>query len=187
MDEPDLPSANSSDELMFAVAGVIDVPAVVTLVESAYRGEASRAGWTTEADLLAGQRTDAALVADLVRRPDSVVVLARRDAALVGCCHVASVEPGLATFGMFAVAPSRQGAGIGRAILSEAERVARDRWHATRMQMTVLSQRRDLIAFYERRGYQVTGAVEPFPYGDERYGLPLRDDLEFAVLERLLE
>lgn len=187
MNEPPPPTANASEELVFSEASVIDVPAVVTLVESAYRGQASRAGWTTEADLLVGQRTDVAMVTELLRRPDSVVILARRDAALVGCCHAASLGSGTATFGMFAVAPSQQGTGIGQAILCEAERVARDRWQAARMQMTVLSLRHDLIAFYRRRGYLLTGAVEPFPYGDERYGLPLREDLEFAVLERLLD
>jgi len=187
VNEPPPPTANASEELVFSEASVIDVPAVVTLVESAYRGQASRAGWTTEADLLVGQRTDVAMVTELLRRPDSVVILARRDAALVGCCHAASLGSGTATFGMFAVAPSQQGTGIGQAILCEAERVALDRWQAARMQMTVLSLRHDLIAFYRRRGYLLTGAVEPFPYGDERYGLPLREDLEFAVLERLLD
>lgn len=184
--EPCLGPAGARD-VTFTVASLGDVPAVVALVESAYRGEASRVGWTTEADLLAGQRTDGDLVTELLERPNSLVILAWRDEQLVGCCHVAGVGPGVATFGMFAVTPGEQGGGIGRAILSEAERVARARWQVARMQMTVLSLRGDLIAYYRRRGYLPTGAVEPFPYGDERYGLPLRDDLEFAVLERSLE
>jgi GNAT superfamily N-acetyltransferase len=92
----------------------------------------------------------------------------------------------VAYFGMFAVRPGRQGRGLGRAVLAEAQRLARAEWHATRMEMTVIRQRLDLIAWYARLGYQPTGATEPFPYGDERYGRPTRPDLEFVVLAKPL-
>ena len=87
---------------------------------------------------------------------------------------------------MFAVVPTKQGGGVGRAVLAEAERLAVERWSATAMEMTVISRRTDLIAWYERRGYRLTGETRPFPHGDERFGLPRRADLEFAVLTKAL-
>ena len=162
-----------------------DIPAVVALVESAYRGDHSRVGWTTEADLLDGQRTDADDVTSSIARARSVVLLAEQAAKLVACAHVAD-EDGAGYFGMFAVSPGLQGAGVGKLVLAEAERIARDDWKLPVMRMTVIDVRGELIAFYERRGYLRTGAVKPFPYGDPRFGLPRRDDLRFAVLEKPL-
>lgn len=169
----------------FRLATVDDVPAVVTLVTSSYRGEASRAGWTTEADLLDGERLDPQVLRADIERPDSKVLLAERSGDLVACAHVA-VEDGAGYFGMFAVRPDLQGAGLGKQVLGEAERVAREEWRLPAMRMTVLTARADLIAFYERRGFRRTGATKPFPYGDERFGRPRREDLEFAVLEKQL-
>ena len=168
--------------LQFRDAGPGDVDAVVALVESAYRGESSRAGWTTEADLLGGQRTDAEAVAALISSPTGGVVLAERAAELVGCCQLeATAASSVAYFGLFAVRPHRQGEGIGAAVLAEAERRAAVRG-ATGLRMTVIGQRADLIAWYQRRGYHPTGVVLPFPYGDERFGRPRVADLEFVEL-----
>jgi ribosomal protein S18 acetylase RimI-like enzyme len=170
--------------LLFRPATAEDVSAVVALVESAYRGDSSRSGWTTEADLLDGQRTDAAAVRDIVDAEDRFVLLAIDADELRGCCELRRRAVGVAYFGMFAVVPTLQGAGLGKAVLSEAERQVRELWGATRMQMTVLRQRQELIAWYERRGYRRTGATEPFPYGDERFGVPRRPDLVLEVLEK---
>ena len=87
---------------------------------------------------------------------------------------------------MFSVRPNLQGAGIGKAVLDEAERIVRDEWKVPTMRMTVIDMRDELIAFYERRGYRRTGIKKPFPYGDERFGVPKRDDLRFEVLEKIL-
>jgi ribosomal protein S18 acetylase RimI-like enzyme len=171
--------------LLFRRAGAADVPAIVALVESAYRGEVSRTGWTTEADLLDGQRTDAAAVADILRAPGSTVLLAEAAEGLLACCQLEQ-RPPAAYFGMFSVQPTGQGHGVGRQVLAEAERIARDEWGATSMIMTVLAQRDDLIAWYERRGYQRTGEQRPFPYGNERHGIPRRPDLIFDVLAKPL-
>jgi GNAT superfamily N-acetyltransferase len=168
---------------VFRLAEAADVPGIVGLVESAYRGESSRAGWTTEADLLEGQRTDAAAVDELIHAVDSVVLLAELDDEMVACCHLARPRPDKAYLGMFAVRPDRQGDGLGGSIMSEATALAR-RWGATRIRMTVISLRLDLLAWYARLGFEPTGETEPFPYGDERFGLPTRPDLEFVVLER---
>lgn len=174
-------------ELSFRPASLDDVDAVVALVESAYRGEASRAGWTTEADLLDGQRADAGLVSDIVRAQDAVILLAEHDGTLVGCCELRQSGPQAAYFGMFAVRPGLQGRGTGRAVIRQAERHAAQQWQAASMRMTVIRQRTELIAWYERLGYAATGETVPFPYGDDRFGRPRVGDLEFIVLERLLQ
>ncbi|MEU5529663.1 GNAT family N-acetyltransferase [Micromonospora chersina] len=162
-----------------------DVAALVDLVESAYRGERSRAGWTTEADLLAGQRTDPDMVAEAVSSPAGTVLVVEDGTEIVACCHLERHDDHV-YFGMFAVAPGRQGGGLGRDLLAEAERHAREQWHSGEMRMTVITQREDLIAWYERRGYVRTGELSPFPYGDERFGVPLRPDLAFETLRKKL-
>jgi ribosomal protein S18 acetylase RimI-like enzyme len=173
------------DPIAFRAATEADIPALVTLVTSAYRGDASRAGWTTEADMLDGQRIDADVLREDIVRPRSRVLIAERDGTLLACAHVAE-EDGAGYFGMFSVRPDLQGAGVGKALLAEAERVVRGEWRLSAMRMTVIDVREELIAFYQRRGYVRTGIRKPFPYGDERYGIPLRDDLRFEVLEKEL-
>ena len=93
-------------------------------------------------------------------------------------------EDGAGYFGMFAVRPELQGGGVGKAMLAQAERIAGEDWGLATMRMTVIDVRDSLIAFYQRRGYVRTGILKPFPYGDERFGIPLRDDLRFEVLEK---
>ena len=171
--------------LAFRAAAPADAAAIVALVESAYRGDASRVGWTTEADLLDGRRTGADDVLAQIGRPQSRMLLAERTGELLACAHVA-VEDGAGYFGMFSVRPGLQGGGIGGRVLAEAERIARDEFGMAVMRMTVIDLREELIAWYERRGYRRTGIKKPFPYGDERFGLPRRDDLRFEVLEKPL-
>ncbi len=177
--------------LRFRAASTSDVDAIVALVESAYRGEASKAGWTTEADLLDGRRTGPDDVSACIGRPHSQLLLAERDDALLACAHVAE-EPcadgsRAGYFGMFSVQPGMQGGGIGKAVLDEAERIVREEWRLPTMRMTVIDVRDELIAWYERRGYHRTGVKKPFPYGDARFGIPKRDDLRFEVLEKTLQ
>ena len=162
------------------------MPAIVELVESAYRGEASRAGWTTEADLLDGQRTDVDAVVDAVASSSVVLLDVDEGGALIACCQLDPRADRTAYFGMFAVRPGRQGGGVGGRLLVAAEEFARTELAAEVLEMTVIGQRIELIAWYERRGYRRTGATKPFPYGDERFGLPRRDDLHFVVLAKRL-
>jgi ribosomal protein S18 acetylase RimI-like enzyme len=177
----------TSPDPVFAVGTDDDVPAVVALVESAYRGEASRVGWTTEADLLDGQRTDPDSVRAIVASTTAYLLLARDGAGeLVACCQLERRPDGVGYFGMFAVRPGQQGSGLGRVVLAEAERRAREEWQARTMEMTVIGQRRDLIDWYVRRGYAETDQRRPFPHGDPRFGLPRRDDLYFVVLRKPL-
>ncbi|MEU6590641.1 GNAT family N-acetyltransferase [Streptomyces sp. NPDC046881] len=171
--------------LVFRDATDGDVDALVALIESAYRGDSSRAGWTTEADILEGQRTDPEGVLEVIKSPDSRLLTVEQDGRVVACCQLEH-RGDHAYFGMFAVSPSLQGAGLGKTVIAEAERQARQIWGATEMHMTVISVRDDLIAWYERRGYRRTGRMSPFPYGDERFGIPQRDDLQFELLVKKL-
>lgn len=171
--------------LTFRTATVADVDAIVALVTSAYRGDASRTGWTTEADFLDGQRIDPEVLRADILRDRSLVLLVEQDGQLVACAHIAD-EDGAGYFGMFSVSPALQGGGIGKRLMEEAERIVADQWGRSVMRMTVIDIRSELIAFYERRGYRHTGVTKPFPYGDERFGVPLRDDLRFEVLEKPL-
>ena len=261
----------------FRAATSADIDAVVRLVESAYRGDASRTGWTTEADFLDGRRTGSDEIGACIARARSRILVAvlrqaqderelktadgepvekkplmvslsnhhgepvekkplmvslsnqhaepvekkplmvslsnqhgepiekkplmvslsnhhgepveprtqdERD-QLLACAHVAE-ENGAGYFGMFSVQPGLQNAGIGKALLAEAERIVREEWRLPAMRMTVIDIRAELIAWYERRGYRRTGILKPFPYGDVRFGIPKRDDLRFEVLEKFL-
>ena len=157
-----------------------DVEVLLALVTSAYRGDESRAGWTTEADLIDGGRTDAAELRELL--PDLQVAVDGEE--LLGCCAL-TVRGDCGYFGTFAVRPGLQGGGVGSALLADAEQRARD-LGLRAVEMTVLSGRSELIAYYERRGYVATGETRPFPYGNTVNGLPRTDDLVFTVLEKAL-
>ncbi|MFI7289481.1 GNAT family N-acetyltransferase [Streptomyces anulatus] len=172
--------------LTFRDATEDDVPALVSLIESAYRGDSSRTGWTTEADILQGQRTDEQGVREVLDAPAGRLLAVERGGELVACCQLEH-RGDAAYFGMFAVRPGLQGGGLGKLIITEAERTVRESWGVGEMHMTVISVREDLIAWYERRGYRRTGRLTPFPYGDERFGIPLRDDLAFELLVKNLQ
>lgn len=171
---------------VFRPAAPDDVPALRVLIESAYRGDAARAGWTHEADLLGGQRTDEAELRDILADASRIILLAEVDGALTGCVQVADQGQGLAYLGLLTVDPARQAGGLGRLLIEAAEAEAAARFAATRMEMTVIRQRAELIAWYERRGYRLTGETRPFPLDDPRFGLPRTRDLAFVVLEKTL-
>ncbi len=168
------------------IATAADLPALHALIESAYRGESARRGWSHEADLLDGQRTDlAALLATITDAAQHLLVF-RDHEELRACVALTDKGSGLAYLGMLTVDPGRQSAGLGKLILAAAEDHAADRFAAARIEMTVIAQRDELVAWYERRGYALTGERRPFPAHDPRFGLPRRDDLEFVVLDKRL-
>ena len=170
--------------VVFRPAVEADVEALHALVTSAYRGDAARLGWTHEADLLDGQRTDAESLSDVVADPRKVVLMAHHGGVLIGCVMLSRQDDGSAYLGMLSVDPVRQASGLGRLLLTAAEAEAVVRYGADRIEMTVIRQRPELIAWYERRGYALTGATADFPMDDERFGLPKRCDLEFVVLSK---
>lgn len=168
-------------------AGTLDdLSAVHALIERAYRGETAKKGWTNEADLLDGQRTDVEELTDILTDSARVMLLAEEEGALVACLQLVDERGGTAYLGMLSVEPERQAGGLGRFMIAAAEAEAVTRFAARTMRMTVIRQRPELIAWYERRGYALTGETEPFPLSDERFGLPTRQDLEFVVLRKAL-
>lgn len=171
-------------DLLIRDAAAADIPALHPLIESAYRGEASRAGWTTEADLLDGQRTDPEDLATVIADPAQGMLTAWRDGVLVGCILIADRGERTGYFGMLSVSPTLQGGGVGRRLVEAAHATLADRFGARRVRISVFPQRETLIAWYERLGYAKTGETLPFPYGNPRFGLPKRDDLAFVVMER---
>ena len=172
--------------MKFREAGLADVPALHALVESAYRGESAKAGWTHEADLLGGQRTDEKSLKEIVGDVAQSIRMVEEGSALHGCVLVSDKGSGRAYLGMLTVRPDLQAGGLGRALLTEAERHAREALGAAVMEMTVIRQRRELIDWYLRRGYSETGREEPFPLDDERFGLSKTRELVFVVLEKQL-
>lgn len=166
-------------------ASIDDLPALHALIESAYRGETARAGWSHEADLLGGQRTDLVALEAMLDDPLQHVLVLRDDELLRACVVLTDKGDGLAYLGMLTVDPERQASGIGRMILAAAEDHAAA-LGAARVEMTVIAQRDELIEWYERRGYVRTGDRRPFPAHDPRFGFPKRDDLVFLVLQKTL-
>jgi GNAT superfamily N-acetyltransferase len=165
-------------------ASQTDIPALHELVNSAYRGDSSRRGWTTEADLLDGIRTDETGLAAMLANAQATILKYEQDGQLIGCVYLEKKGDRL-YLGMLTVSPDAQARGIGKQLMTAAEQLARD-WHCRAMTMTVISQRHELIAFYERRGYRPTGQTEAFPMDDPRFGLP-KQQLSFIVMEKVLE
>lgn len=173
-------------EITIRRADMRDVPALHALVESAYRGDSAKKGWTHEADLLGGQRTDAELLAAMIADPKQHILVAVDARGLLGCVNITNKGGGVGYLGMLSVNPELQAGGLGKALIAAAEAAVQRAFGARVMQMTVIKSRGELIAYYERRGYRNTGREEPFPLDDERFGLPKTRDLVFVVLEKTL-
>lgn len=166
---------------MICKAQLEDVPALNKLVNSAYRGESSKKGWTTEADLLGGVRTHEEGISETINKPDTTIFKYTENEQILGC--VMFVEQGDAIYlGMLTVSPDLQGKGIGKKFLAAAEVYAKE-IEKSKIVMTVISIRAELIAWYERHGYVRTGETKPFPMDDPNFGIP-KQALEFIVLEK---
>lgn len=174
-----------TDRFDVRVATADDVPALVTLVNSAYRGESSRAGWASEEHLLGGIRVDEPRLLEEIAADGSVVLVHEEEGALISCVHLERTGD-TCYLGMLTTQPALQARGLGRQMLAAAELWAAQQWDSREVHMTVISVRNTLIAWYERRGYTRTGDRKPFPYGDERWGIPKVEGLEFVVLAKPL-
>jgi ribosomal protein S18 acetylase RimI-like enzyme len=164
--------------LRFATAA--DAPRIAALIESAYRGEESRRGWTTEAHLIEGDRTSVAEIEAFIAAPQTHFLITLVQDDIVGCALIRN-DNGIGYFGMFAVRPTLQGGGIGRGIMHFAENHIRKLWACTKVEMTVINLREDLIAYYERHGYKRAG-TRPFPF--DRESGAKRKDFHFVVLTK---
>jgi ribosomal protein S18 acetylase RimI-like enzyme len=164
-----------------------DLPAAAAFINAAYRGDSARQGWSHEADLLDGQRISADELAQDLRRPGSLLGLYRdtAESELLGCVWLEPKEGEAWYLGMLTVKPELQARQLGRGLLAAAEALAYARG-ARRMRMSVIGLRAPLIAWYERRGYALTGEVLPFPYDNEEVGRPRRRDLTLSVMEKAL-
>lgn len=178
----DLPAGHYICQMPLVQATVTDIPALVKLLNSAYRGEGSKKGWTTEADLLEGSlRTDAANINDLMQTPGAVFLKHTNDQNRIEGCVFLHKKGDKLYLGMLSVSPLIQAKGIGRQLMTAAESYARDQ-QCVSIFMKVISVRHELVQWYERKGYHKTGETEAFPT-DNKYGVPTQQ-LEFVVLEK---
>jgi ribosomal protein S18 acetylase RimI-like enzyme len=168
---------------MITKATVADAPELDKLVNSAYRGDSSRQGWTTEADLLDGTRTDADAIKELIETPGTTMLKYVEEGEIIGCVELKN-QHGKLYLGMLTVKPNLQAKGIGKQLLKAAEEEAINQ-KCTSVFMTVISVRKELIDWYIRNGYQLTGERKPFAFNDPRFGQP-KMKLEFVVLEKKL-
>jgi GNAT superfamily N-acetyltransferase len=171
-------------QLVFRQSEFDDIYSIISLVNSAYRGESGKQGWTTEADLLDGQRTDQDEINRLLTAQDSLILLAEIEGELVASVHLEKHQEG-AYFGMLAVRPHWQNQGIGKTVIATAESIAKQQWKADKMLMTVITLRHELIDFYGRCGYLRTGRTIPFPTS-EKFGIQKVPGLILEYLEKPL-
>jgi ribosomal protein S18 acetylase RimI-like enzyme len=168
---------------MLYKATLTNIPELVTLINSAYRGEDSKKGWTTEADLLEGKRINAEGIEKIITTPGSVILKWENEKGeITGCVYLKKNENKM-YLGMLTVSPELQAGGIGKKILKGAEEYAVAQ-NCDTMEMTVISVRHELIAWYERQGYHDTGRRSPFP--DDPLSVQ-KQQLEFIEMEKSLK
>jgi ribosomal protein S18 acetylase RimI-like enzyme len=173
-------------DLSFRLATTDDCGTLATMINEAYRGPTSKKGWTTESHLLDGLRTDKEDLLPIVGRADSNILMAYdSEKKLIGSVHLEKRPDQICYLGMFTVNPLLQAKGIGRDLLANAEKFAWEIYQAKRMQMTVITARKELIEWYERRGYRRTGKTIPFPI-HEKFGIVKTGILEMEYLEKSL-
>ena len=170
--------------MTISIASKEDIQVLVALINSAYRGDASKKGWTTEANLLKGDlRTDISTLTGLIENPQSVILkYTTAENVIAGSVYLEIQEKGL-YLGMLTVSPQLQAAGIGRQLLVAAEEYAKEK-ECPCIFMSVISVRHELIAWYERHGYKNSGETKPFP-DDDRFGIPTQF-LEFIIMEKTM-
>jgi N-acetylglutamate synthase-like GNAT family acetyltransferase len=162
------------------VAQTDDIPALVILVESVYRGESSKQGWTTEADLLDGQRTDPQMIQELMFEENSLFYLVEDNSKKLCASVYLQKEKEAGYIGMLAVRTDCQNQKLGKVLLSACEKKIKE-WGLKKARMTVLEPRVELMAWYERQGFQKTGNEEEFPT-DPRFGRPKVQGLKLLEL-----
>jgi hypothetical protein len=173
-------------QLSHRLAVLDDAPAITLLVNSTYRGEGAKKSWSSEAHILGGQRTDLEMIQAAIRDRTQVFLLFENQSQIWASVNLKKSH-NRAYLGMLAIHNSMQSQGIGKFVLGECENFILKVWKRYEIEIDVISIRSELIAYYERRGYQLTSEERPFPYGQERFGIPLRKDLRFLVMRKALK
>jgi len=158
-----------------------DIPDLIKLINGAYRGDSSKQGWTTEADLLDGVRTDSENLAEMINKNDALILQSFNENNILQACVYLEKKQHIMYLGMLTVSPLEQSKGIGKQLLCEAEKYAEQQM-CNIVEMTVISLRKELIAWYEKRGYNNTGETKPFP-NDIKFGVP-KQPLEFIIMQK---
>lgn len=171
-------------DLKFRSAEINDSEEICALVNSVYRGENSKKGWTTEAYMLDGIRIDIQGVKNIISKKDNVIILTMHEDKLIGCVHLEKKE-NRCHLGMLSVDVNYQAGGIGKKIMEHSEEFAKNIWKCSLMEMKVIGKRKELIDFYIRRGYKITGESEPFLL-NTHFGQPKSSDLYFEYLTKEL-
>ncbi len=166
---------------MITKATLEDISALNKLINSAYRGESSKKGWTTEADLLVGSRTTEKELIEIIEDKKNTILKFTENNQILGCVLLIEKKD-LLYLGMLTVAPELQNSGIGKKLLQYAEMHA-SKLGLSKMGMTVITVREELISWYKRHGYEDTVAREPFPVSDV-FSQTTNEPLEFMVLEK---
>ena len=172
--------------LHFHKAELSDAQEIAALINAAYRGESSRQGWTSEADILDGVRTTTREIASLIQRDDAFILVGSVNDQIVAtlCCERETVEKRyIAHLGMIAVKPTLQNKGYGAAMIRAAEAMTAREWRVVGYHMSVITLRESLIQFYERLGYTRSGTFRNFPESPERWQAKVPD----LVLEYLVK
>ena len=166
---------------MITKATLQDIPALNILINSAYRGETSKKGWTTEANLLEGKRTNEEELTETILNPKNTILKYTENGQIIGSVLLVEKEHQL-YLGMLTVSPELQNSGIGKKLLAEAENHAKALGLSSII-MTVISVREELIAWYKRHGYVDTGEREAFPESGIHVTVS-EVPLEFIYLEK---
>lgn len=177
------------EQLKLRKADSKDLLSLSALINSAYRGDSSRIGWTTEADFLAGQRTDPISLRDLLETMDSVILvgeLKSESESILSSVHLKKINSEICYLGMLCVHPEYQDRGWGKLVMKEAELYVKNQFHCRYIEISVIQIRTELIQWYERIGFIKTGEVKDFPYGNEKFGIPLRSDLQMLIMRKFI-
>lgn len=169
-------------------ANLSDTTYLTKLINSAYRGESSQKGWTTEANLLDGQRIDEEMLNEILINPDSTILLleSHESQNIVACVHLKRIDSNKAYLGLLTVNPMIQNKGYGRILLDHSEAWVKNHWQSTLLVMTVISTRSELIEWYQRRGYLLSDKTSDFPMDNPRFGLPKVKIITFVELTKNL-
>jgi GNAT superfamily N-acetyltransferase len=176
--------SNIIDKIQFHKAKVEQAEDITALVNSVYRGENSKKGWTTEAYFLDGIRITSGKVGQIIREENSVILLAMLEDKMLGCVHLEK-EKDFGWLGMLSVDVNYQAHGIGKVIIDKSERYVKEVFGCNVMQMKVIGKRKELIEYYLRRGYKFTGEREDFLSTAGTFGDP-KEPLHFVILSKKL-